>query len=1197
MVEFNLVHSSRSKEMMTTTTTTTTDAKTRRIRRAMGYVAAAVALVVVYASYGSSSYAEDDGVADSDEEDFAKTTTVGGDARLTDVDGTTAVGERGGGRRGGKSGGLGLRGRDGGDSAEVLRGRIGERGSGPRSGSASSRESVGREDETWSDGESSRASGDFFGDDGGDDSRDASMPDFFARTKFFSVLELDLSKELFEASAEARLAPDEVLFRQGDSSEKGIYIVVEGSVGVYLHPRNGAPPVLTNILQGGESVGDIDVLDSARRSVSCIAMRDGAKVVQVSQAVFLEFVRRHPHTLQQYLQQAIARLWRVAQFTLIDFLGMPRHALLGQPEADDACSLDADFLEQIPLLSKHCTRRTFAKGEQIFTEGDSTSVFYILLKGSIVRQAVPWPKGDGLRGQPVRAPQLLGSTHFITRTPFRETQSVEENCEMLEISSETLEALREADTEAYVALLRQASSSLGVLIRNFIGFGLNRVWLKSGEHVFLVDEDATSMFVVISGRVHLKQSSKHDKSDVITRERGRGDTLGEAPLLAHGKYSSTAITSRDSELVRMSHGALKLINAHHSEVSSRLLELVACKLQNNLRDGDRAQAELVTIYLIPADPATKMNEFSNALQDALSMFGSTVLLSSSAIDEIFADGTTQRLDNYFYRSKLTSWMAQQEEEHRFIILQADPRSSSWSKVCASQADCVLVVAHANRENKTPLVHEQRLIWRARHSVRAELVLIHEAGSTPSGTQAWLKNRQTLSRHHHVRISSKDDMDRLARYISGHSVGVILTGGGGGGLAHLGALRALEENGIPIDCIGGTSQGTLTAGMYARTLSTSHILPMLRNNMHMLNSPHHLLTDLTLPLLSLFSGKGLDNVIMNSVGSDSQIEDLWLNFFCCSTNLTKNSLTVHTSGRLWRCVRASMTVLGLLPPVRDENDELLVDGGYLNSVPVDVMRKEMGVETVIVVDVEDKDFITFRDLTPYDGGMSTFGLLWDRLNPFTRNKSEDERMKHPSYADVLNALTATTKKKQLELVARDHRINLHLRPPGVSLWMANSLTLPQMDAAVRKAQAYTNVAVNMWKKKMLEPEDTETAANRPHSERSAMASHAAQATDLDSPAVSPSSLSPHVSPRTSMDSVREMKHIPIPLPHLSLDVGGKHKRIYRRKVGSRAVHLPSEGDGPSTPQHSSQLVRTFTDQAQIGNESTDPAVFRSATHPA
>ena len=182
------------------------------------------------------------------------------------------------------------------------------------------------------------------------------------------------------------------------------------------------------------------------------------------------------------------------------------------------------------------------------------------------------------------------------------------------------------------------------------------------------------------------------------------------------------------------------------------------------------------------------------------------------------------------------------------------------------------------------------------------------------------------------------MSRLARHVSGHSVGVILTGGGGGGLAHLGALRALEENGIPIDCIGGTSQGTLTAGMYARTLSSSHILPMLRNNMHALNSPRHLLTDLTLPLLSLFSGKGLNEIIKRSVGAETAIEDLWLNFFCCSTNLNKKCLTVHTCGTLWRCIRASMTVLGLLPPVRNENGELLVDGGYLNSIPVDVMRK-------------------------------------------------------------------------------------------------------------------------------------------------------------------------------------------------------------------------------------------------------------------
>jgi lysophospholipid hydrolase len=887
---------------------------------------------------------------------------------------------------------------------------------------------------------------------------------------------------------------------------------------------------------------------------------------------------------------------------------MPRHSLHGQPEVDDSCSLrESNFLEHLSVLKEYCTRKTFARGECIFREGEMTHVFYVLLKGSVVREAIPWPKGDGLRSSPVHSQQLIGAAHFMTRSQFRETQSADDECEMLIIDADVLDILRNTETEAYIALLREASSSLGVLIRNFISFGLNRVWLRSGEHVFMVNEDATSMFVIISGRVRLQQSrNRRGEDEIITRERGRGDTIGEAPLLAHGKYSSTATTSRDSELVRMSHGALVLINAHHSEVSSRLLELVACKLQNNLRDGDRAHAELVTICLIPSDATTKINEFAGALQQALSMFGSTLLLTSSVIDEIFEDGTARRLDNLFYRSKLTSWMAQQEEEHRFIVLQADAHSSSWSKVCASQADCVLVVAHANRENTTPLMHEQRLIWRTRHSsVRAELVLIHEIGSTPSGTNSWREKRQTLARHHHVRLSSKDDMSRLARYVSGHSVGVILTGGGGGGLAHIGALRSLEDNGIPIDCIGGTSQGTLTAGMYARTLSTAHILPTLRNNMHVLNSPHHLLTDLTLPLLSLFSGKGLDNIIKASVG-DTDIEDLWLNFFCCSTNLTKNSLTVHTSGRLWRCIRASMTVLGLLPPVRNENGELLVDGGYLNSVPVDVMRKEMGVETVIVVDVEDKDFLSFRDLTPHDGGLSSFGLLWDRLNPFSASKSEDDKMKHPSYADVLNALTATTKKKHLELVARDHRINMHLRPPGVSLWMANSMTVPQMDAAVRKAQAYTNVAIEKWKSKVLEQRTSHDNVEKPHAELE-MAYQAAVASDPDSGVNSPS-LSPHISPRSSLDSVRHVAeirpqmttrpHVPNHQVNISTKSNDNEPQRYHRKSSSRAAHLPSNDcDSPIglSQQHSSQLVRTFTDQAQVTDETLeDPTFFMTSS---
>ena len=80
------------------------------------------------------------------------------------------------------------------------------------------------------------------------------------------MLELELSRELFEASVEETLPPNEVLFRQGDDSSSGIYIVVEGSIGVYLQPTNGAPPVMTNILQEGSPWG----------TSTCLTMRGEA---------------------------------------------------------------------------------------------------------------------------------------------------------------------------------------------------------------------------------------------------------------------------------------------------------------------------------------------------------------------------------------------------------------------------------------------------------------------------------------------------------------------------------------------------------------------------------------------------------------------------------------------------------------------------------------------------------------------------------------------------------------------------------------------------------------------------------------------------------------------------------------------------------------------------------------------------------
>lgn len=94
------------------------------------------------------------------------------------------------------------------------------------------------------------------------------------------------------------------------------------------------------ICRYGESVGDLDVVDGAPRSVTCMALDEGCTMVQLPRPLFMAFVRSHPQALLLYLQQGLARLWRVAHFMLSDFLAL---TLFKTSHADPG--VDADELE------------------------------------------------------------------------------------------------------------------------------------------------------------------------------------------------------------------------------------------------------------------------------------------------------------------------------------------------------------------------------------------------------------------------------------------------------------------------------------------------------------------------------------------------------------------------------------------------------------------------------------------------------------------------------------------------------------------------------------------------------------------------------------------------------------------------------------------------------------------------------------
>jgi predicted acylesterase/phospholipase RssA len=177
--------------------------------------------------------------------------------------------------------------------------------------------------------------------------------------------------------------------------------------------------------------------------------------------------------------------------------------------------------------------------------------------------------------------------------------------------------------------------------------------------------------------------------------------------------------------------------------------------------------------------------------------------------------------------------------------------------------------------------------------------------------------------------------------SGNGIGLVLSGGGARGFAHIGVYRALIEAGVPIDAVGGCSIGAPLAGGIARHIALDDM------NVEVQRLFHRLL-DYTFPAVSLVKGARITKSIEESFGG-WDIEDLWLPYYCVSTNLTQSQLEVHRRGDLVRAVRASVAIPGILPPV-PMNGDLLVDGGVLNNLPFEPMRNDGRIDTVIAVDV-------------------------------------------------------------------------------------------------------------------------------------------------------------------------------------------------------------------------------------------------------
>ncbi|SCU90449.1 LAME_0E08614g1_1 [Lachancea meyersii CBS 8951] len=262
---------------------------------------------------------------------------------------------------------------------------------------------------------------------------------------------------------------------------------------------------------------------------------------------------------------------------------------------------------------------------------------------------------------------------------------------------------------------------------------------------------------------------------------------------------------------------------------------------------------------------------------------------------------------------------------------------------------------------------------------------------------------------------KNDFLRLARVLSGKAIGLVLGGGGARGISHLGVLRAIEEHGIPIDMIGGTSIGAFVGGLYAKECDIVPIYGRMKKFAGRVGSFWRLLTDLTWPVTSYTTGHEFNRGIWKAFG-DVRIEDFWIQYYCNSTNITESIQEIHSTGYAWRYIRASMSLAGLLPPIEDSGS-MLLDGGYVDNLPVWEM-KARGCNTIFAVDVGSVDD---RTQMRYGDSLNGFWIVFNRWNPFS------EYPNIPNMAEIQMRLGYVASVNALEKAKNTPGV-IYARPP-------------------------------------------------------------------------------------------------------------------------------------------------------------------------
>jgi NTE family protein len=623
-------------------------------------------------------------------------------------------------------------------------------------------------------------------------------------------------------------------------------------------------------------------------------------------------------------------------------------------------------------------RRTVADGDTLCSEGEISTDAFVVVAGAL--DAEVGGHGGSICVATHRAGSIVGE--ITTMIGGRRTATLRANgaTEVIVVTADDLRAAFDAHHDEAAAALTAARertdrSRVAALLSDelrapdsaAIAAIANRVtWasIDAGETLFRRGDVADAAYLVVSGRLAITErvssTEQHQATHPPTRqagsdrrtigghadhiEVGRGGIVGEFGLLEARERSATVIALRDTSLARLSADDFRALTISHTSLAMGLIRRILDRAGDENSESTTARTFALAITADVDD--TTHDTIVDTMATTLLQCGPSTVLSPSIIDEQLGQrGIADTAPNSFGEIRLAELIHQTETGVDHVMFDAGPqrdgaRYDHWTARTLHHADQLVIIVSPDPDDDesrriTALIDDTPTripVW---------LAVLHDASTTRPEGATLLRDRFRADEVHHLRGTEPQHLARLARLSAGRGVGLVLSGGGARGHAHIGVFRALTEQGIPVDRVVGASMGSIVAAAIAQGHGPDQVLTDMREGASDL-------LDYTLPLVSLIKGERIVDVLERQFdGWD--IADLWIPFACPSTNLTTAEVMVHATGPVTAAIRASVAIPGVLPPVVYDG-QLLADGGVLENLPVALLGDDPSVGTVIASDV-------------------------------------------------------------------------------------------------------------------------------------------------------------------------------------------------------------------------------------------------------